>query len=337
MVGRVIIPFLLAGSLSAATAAEPTKTRIYTPGDVENLAVYEHAPLSALVAVPQPPSPAPPENIELTEAVRKTVGDRAKSLGKAYGMHMPGELIISASDQMISSSYRAPDKAFLVLDFNPEGTEVTRALVQNVRLENATSPEQIERRFADFHRRVFGFDLPAQRPAGDRIRVERSIQGYFAQWRVTVDGVLVGGALIQAIPDPRDGRWTIHGSPCPTSSEVEEIAEWLRKEPTRITEAEAVVIAWKNWKAVRSVSDGGADYEITCQLRKGTKEEKEPWGVYGVIDHEPKAWKNIAAVSDSPDPVFYEVQFTRNFYTVSVLVDRMDGKVIRIHQGNRGW
>jgi hypothetical protein len=337
MVGRIFIPLLLAGSFMVVAAGEPANPRIHTSGEVENLPGYQDAPVSKLVAAAKPPEKAPPEEAEIAEAIRKTIGDRAKSLGKAYGMDMSGDLNVGASGLMISVGYRDPGNALLSLDFNRKGNQVIHALVQDVRLEDAATPDLLEKRYTDFHRRAFGFDPPAVRPAGDRIRVERSIKDNFAEWRITVDGALVGAAMIRAMPNPGDGRWTILGTPCPTSGEVKEIADWLQKEPTRITEEEAVAIAWKNWKAVRSAADGDADYQITGQLRKGTKEEREPWGVYGCIHGEPKAWKNMAAFSDSPDPVFHEVQFTKNFYTVSVLVDRMDGKVIRIHEGQRGW
>ena len=317
-----------------ATAADLTWPRIYTPGEVENLAFYEQAPVSVLVAVPKPPE-APPEKNEISEAVRKVVADRAKSFGKAYGMDMSGELSISGSDQEIFVSHSNPDGPSFELHFNPEGNQTTFAFIMNVRLEAATTPEQIEKRFTDFHRQAFGFDIPAERPTGDRIRVERSIDATFGQWRVIVDGALLKETIIQANSVPTDGRWSIHGAPCPTSSEIEEIAEWLQKKPTKLTEAEAVAIAWKNWKAVRDTKADPSDFQITCQLRKGTKEEREPWGVFGVTD-EPKAWKNLAAVSDSPDPVFYEVKILGR-PNVSILVDRMDGKVIRIHQGTVPW
>lgn len=91
--------------------------------------------------------------------------------------------------------------------------------------------------------------------------------------------------IIQASP-VSDGHWSIHGTPGPTPSEVKEIADWFQKNPTKVTEAEAVAIAWKNWKAVHDTKDDRADLQITCQLRKGIREEREPWGVFGVINPE---------------------------------------------------
>jgi hypothetical protein len=336
MMHKVILPFLLAGSLMAAASNDSANPRIYRPAEVESLTCYKRARVSELVAVPKPPEKKAPEKTELAETVRKAVGDRAKSLGKAYGMDMSGELGISGSDRMAHASYQAPDDAYFSLNFNSDGTQVTHALIQNVHLENATTPGQLEKRFAHFHRKAFGFDPPSTRPAEDRIRVERLIKENFAQWRVTVDGTFAGEALIRATPNPNDDRWNILGPPCPTASEVQEIADWLRKEPTKITADEAVAIAWKNWKAVRNVAGKDPDLQITCQLRKGWKEELEPWGVFGVISRDAKAWKNVVAVSDSPVPVFYEVKFTED-EAVSVLVDRLNGKVIRIHQGKTPW
>lgn len=318
----------------AVTAADLTWPRTYIPGEVESLTFYEEVPVSKLVAVPKPPEAAL-EKSEIPEVVRKTVTDRAKSFGKAYGMDVSGALGISASDHQILVSHSNPDSSFFELRFNPEGNQVIFAMIMNVRLENATTPEQIGKRFADFHRQAFGFDLPAERPPGDRIRVERAIDATFAQWRVIVDGALLKETIIQANSVPTDGRWSIHGGPCPTSSEIEEIAGWFQKKPTKLTEAEAVAIAWKNWKMVRDTKDAPSVFQITCQLRKGLKEERDPWGVFGVTI-EPKAWKNLAAVSDSPDPVFYEVKITGE-PNVSILVDRMDGRVIRVHQGKVSW
>ena len=119
--------------------------------------------------------------MEISESVRKEVANRARSFGKAYGMDMSGALSISASDHQVFVSHSTPDEAFFELRFNAEGNQAIFALLMDVRLEDASTPEQIEKRFAYFHRQAFGFDLPAERPPGNRLRVERLTKDHFAQ------------------------------------------------------------------------------------------------------------------------------------------------------------
>jgi hypothetical protein len=325
----------------ALAASEFQAPRTYTPEEVENIAFYQKAPMSDLVAVPKPAQQALATQAEVPQAIRETISRKLQKLGKEYGVEVSGDLEWERSNHEISVHYRSTDGVFLSMNFDPAGDhQVTFAYLAKLRLaeDSAPTPERFESHAVEFHQRAFGFPLPADRAGDDRIRLERFTGANTTHWQVIVNGAaMLREASIRAEQDPRNGSWTLSGSRGPTPSEVKAIEELLQKEPTKITEQEAMAIAWKNWKAVGKTLEDVFDYRIHCQLKEGSPAEIEPWEALPAHHYDAKAWKNAAAGSEPTDPVFYEVQIARNLSIASVLVDRINGKVIRIQQGRIGW
>jgi hypothetical protein len=340
MLGKIIL--LLMGGAMALAAGERVELRSYLPEEVEKEAFYLKAPVSELIAVPEPPKPKPADDTDIPEAARDFAIRSIRAFAKDYGVQVTGPMEWGKTEKEVRVYYRSPDGHFVAMHFDPDEEQVTMAYISGLRLEDDATPPEAEERFEsytrEFHQRVFGFAPPAEREAGHPIRVERSTHNRNVCWSINVHGAtMLRQASVKAEPDPRNGRWTLSGSRGPSPSEVKAIEELLQKEPTRITEPEAVAIAWKHWKALGTEPEGARDFGISCRLKEGTAEEREPWEVLGPHDLEPKAWKNKAMESGPPDPVFYEVRISEGLFEVSVLVDRIDGKVIRMHQHKMRW
>lgn len=341
MFGKIIL--LFAGSAVALAAGERVEPRIYHPEEVEKEAFYQKAPVSGLIAVPEPPEPKPAGNTGIPEAVRAFATARIQAFAGDYGVQVTGPMEWGKTGEEIHVYYRSPDGHFIAMQFDPDGEQATSAFISGLRFEKDATPPEEEERFVsyagEFHRHVFGFAPPAEREADHAIRVERSTHTRDIRWSVIVHGAtLLRQASMKAERNAQDGRWTLSGSRGPSPSEVKAIEELLQKEPTRITEPEAVAIAWKHWKAVGTAPNDGADYSIWCRLKEGTAEERAPWGGLGSFNREPKAWKNKAMESGPADPVFHEVEISsQGLFRVNVLVDRIDGGVIRMHQFKMTW
>ena len=326
----------------ALAAGEIPVPRTHVPEEVESSPFYQKAPMSKLVAVPEPQRQAPALQAEIPQAVRDAITRKVRKLGREYSVDVSGDLKWESSDHETRVDYRSADGACIAMHFDQKGTQVTFAYLSGLRLTGekipSEAPERFERYAEEFHTRTFGFSHPAERETDDRIRVTCSAEFPDVHWRVVVSGAaMLREASFRAVPDPQNGHWRIYGSPGPTASEIKANEELLQKEPTKISESEAVAIAWKNWKALGTALNGTADYQIHCQLKEGSAGETEPWEDLAALDYDKKAWRNTAAREGPPDPVFYEVQIRRHFATASVLVDRIDGKVIRINQGRMGW
>ncbi|MCW1923676.1 hypothetical protein OKA05_14010 [Luteolibacter arcticus] len=340
------VALLFTGSVMLA-AGERVEPRTYLPGEVEKEAYYQSAPVSELIAVPElptpKPKPKPADDTGISEATRNFATARIQALAKYYGVQITVPMEWGKTGEEIRVYYRSADGHFIAMHFDPDEKQVAGAHISGLRIEEDATPPEAEERFesyaADFHRRVFGFAPPAEREAAHPLRVERSTHTRQVRWSVIVNGAtMIRQAYVKAELDPRDGRWTLSGSRGPSRSEVKSIEELLQKEPTRITEAEAVAIAWKHWKAVGTPPKDGTDYRIWCRLKEGAAEEREPWGGLSSFDREAKAWKNKATESGPMDPVFHEVGISLpGLFRVNALVDRIDGKVIRMNQRKMAW
>jgi hypothetical protein len=339
MLGKIIL--LLTGSVMALAASERAET--YLPEEVEKEAYYQKAPVSELIPVPEPPKPKPADDTGIPEATRNFATGRIQAFAKYYGVQVTGPMEWGKTEKEIRVYYRSPDGPFIAMHFDPEEEQVTSAYISGLRFEEDATPPEAEERFesyaGEFHRRVFGFAPPAEREAGHPIRVERSTRSRDIRWSVIVNGAtMLRQASVKAELVPLNGRWTLSGSRGPSPSDVKAIEELLQKEPTRITEPEAVAIAWKHWKAVGTAPNDGTDYSIWCRLKEGAVEEREAWGGLSSLDREPKAWKNKATESGPADPVFHEVGISpQGLFRVNVLVDRTNGKVIRMNQCKMAW
>ncbi|WP_035601272.1 hypothetical protein [Haloferula sp. BvORR071] len=348
---KLLLSAIFSGACVAlAPAAEQKEPAEYQQAVVEASSEYQAAALAKLIDQGQPPAPvqAPLFGPQIKPEIPQSRREKAEAAFRAILIRFQ----LSPTDQPPEFEDRGTElavtqrdkenKTFLSIGFDAENQPVS-IYFSDARLplsgNRITTPEKFAEYAADCYLRAFGF-----KPVGDLEidHINAGPEGLTGAsdltWTPLPEGIPMKtyanlGASLDGF-----GRWTLSCHRGPTATEVADIATLIQTYPTTITEARAVAIAWKNWKAVRDVRYENGSFRLWSKLRELAPDEIKPWSG---IEHggfsEQQAWLPAEPPLQPLDPVAYEITMSEGLFTAHAIIDRRSGKILRLSHARMQW
>ena len=345
---KCLFAAIIPAACLALAAAKDTEPRQYQPQELEASPEYQAAALAKLIEQPVPPhgampTLAPPAQPEIPRERREKMEAAFRAISLAFHCDTAGKPLELAKDRPALTLNEAPQGGlYLSVVFDPQDRPVS------VHLSDKSLPlagnrmitaEKFEAYAIKCHQLAFGYkpqgELDLDHISTDANGISGNVD---AVWSARPAGIpMLSFASLSANQSGLD-RWTLSFTRGPGAREVADMAQFIQEQPTRITEAQAVAIAWKNWKAIRPARYEAGDYRIWSRLREIAPTEMEPWsGTNFSNNNERMAWLPEQPLGQSPDPVAYEVVIADGLFSVNALVDRRDGKLLRLNQNRMTW
>lgn len=348
MLTSLVVPsFALISILLPLLAGTPLRagnSRVYTPGEIENQPGYALLPASTLhkVSPETVPEflkpPAPPD-----AGVRPQMEARFREIVPRFGM-LP---VISPEwgDPPFRLMSANGDGKALTMRFKPDGEVASIMFYQLSPPEDSVGMDSATR-FAEYATACYvkAFGRP---PLGtlETKKTDLSSSGppvvdqiESATWQIAAGGFTTETCakiwIVKQVSPP-SRSWTLHCESGPSLAESAAFTDTLATHPPRVTEKQAMTIAWKTWR--RTMALARRPLHISCKLQGFSP--ASPF-LATVLPEGFDRCSYRAALGPwqvTPGPAIYQISIWDDSLSVQVLVDRGTGRPLMISErdGNR--
>lgn len=262
-------------------------------------------------------------NIEFSLQELKTKESQLRALIESLGLDSKGEFTWRVDSVYLSFRYYDGDEYSCSGQFygfdSLEQLSFTSLLNTDMRKALKAKDEVF---FSQLYQQIFGEKVLGKFDA------ERS------QWRSHIDGIESSKSAIAYVEyDSKKGYFDFFRGI--SSAEFARNKVTLRESPVRITERQAIVLAWQNWLSLTKSEEAKAN-DFTIRLEKSFvgDHSHNPRKLLIYRPHEEKSFMNETA--KKPE-YYFKVTFDKIHFWAAAYINPHTGEVFFLEEGKRGW